>query len=617
MKLEKVLDKLNSFEKNAFLKVINNIIANKKDTKAIDNILDCGTCKDLKNFDSIQVAGVFQQIEKEYIEYILTEYSKATSQFDLLIDIVSRDGNSIMRQDWFSKLYDDEIKKIQGRLKAFKSEVTAEKPTMVSMERIRDYKIYKSCLHTAYHNDEVLNFDAKITYDEQSILDTLAHQLELSQEEKMMIKYCVLPVAKQNVDTIITDLKDKGIIFYSKKFNTIYVADEIVALLRKVRGKDVADKYFRRTLLQLREPQINLICKKHNIDTKLPVTEKIALIVKSGVSFSSVLNDEIHKADTKLLDRRKVITELCDEKLQIMPQIKGASLEEKVTNLIAYFDAMDRDDKIGISSGGFEKLVLDLNELLPLTNKRLRDTFELQDENVMHSDYLCEYNIKPRDILELLTDEELAAFCTAKNIKQRGNTISNILDSYKDSENLYVENYEHIGFRNLSALKENGIVIKEADLGLKFEEVTRHIFSKLGFEVDEKLRKKINTEKDKIDIIVNLGEKAVLLIECKTSKDSGYNKFSTLSRQIRAYKNLLEKNDFTITKVLIVAPDFSDDFITDCSEDFELNMSLLKASSLVAILSGFKDCKHKQLPVNLLLKDVLIQEDRIIKAINK
>lgn len=90
----------------------------------------------------------------------------------------------------------------------------------------------------------------------------------------MMIKYCVLPVAKQNVDTIITDLKDKGIIFYSKKFNTIYVADEIVALLRKVRGKDVADKYFRRTLLQLREPQINLICKKHNIDTKLPVTEK-------------------------------------------------------------------------------------------------------------------------------------------------------------------------------------------------------------------------------------------------------------------------------------------------------------------------------------------------------
>ena len=67
MKLEKVLDKLNSFEKNAFLKVINNIIANKKDTKAIDNILDCGTCKDLKNFDSIQVAGVFQQIEKEYI----------------------------------------------------------------------------------------------------------------------------------------------------------------------------------------------------------------------------------------------------------------------------------------------------------------------------------------------------------------------------------------------------------------------------------------------------------------------------------------------------------------------------------------------------------------------
>ena len=219
--------------------------------------------------------------------------------------------------------------------------------------------------------------------------------------------------------------------------------------------------------------------------------------------------------------------------------------------------------------------------------------------------------------MELLTNEELEAFCTTKNIKSRGNTIANILDSYKDSENLYVENYENIGFRNLNALKENGILIKEPDLGAKFEEVTRHIFTKLGFEVDEKLRKKINTEKDKIDIIVNLGDRSVLLIECKTAKDSGYNKFSSISRQIRAYKTLLEKNDFRIVKVLIVAPDFSDDFITDCSEDFDLNMSLLKASSLAAILNGFKECKHKQLPINLLMKDVLIQEDRIIKAINK
>ena len=79
----------------------------------------------------------------------------------------------------------------------------------------------------------------------------------------------------------------------------------------------------------------------------------------------------------------------------------------------------------------------------------------------------------------------------SKNIKSRGNLILNILDSFKDSENLYIENFENIGFRNLNALKENGIKLKESDLGLKFEEITKSIFSQLGFNVDEKLKKSL------------------------------------------------------------------------------------------------------------------------------
>lgn len=616
MKLEKILDKLNSFEKNAFLKIVTGIVANTKEPKEIDRILDCASCKDLKAFDSMQIAEVFNQIESDFVEYVEGEYFKATSQLDLLIDILSRDGNCIMKQDWFSKLYDEEVRKLQAKVSEFHKELEAEK-SVFSAERLRDYRIYKACLHTAYHNDEALNFDAKITSDEQSILDTLAKQLELSLDERMRIKYCVLPVVKLDVDSVIADLKEKGIVFYSKKQNTLYVADEIVTLLRRIRGKEVADKYFRRVLLQLREPQINLVCKKHEIDTKLAFNEKVNRIVRMGVSIFDVLSEEMHRPDTKLLERRKIIGALCDEKLKITPAIRGASLDEKIDNLIAYFNALDRDDKIGISAGGYERLVLDLDQHLPTVNERLRTTFQLQDDSIMRSEYLVEYNIKPRDILELLTEEELEDFCSAKSIKTRGDLPSNILDSYKDAEDLYVENYENIGFRDLAALKANGIQIKEADLGAKFEEVTRHLFSKLGFDVDEKLRRRINTEKDKIDILINLGDKNLLLIECKTSKDSGYNKFSTLARQIRAYKNLLERNDYRIVKILIVAPAFSDDFITDCSEDFELNMSLVKASSLAAIVEGFKGGRHKQLPVNLLMKDVLIQEERIVKAITK
>ena len=81
-----------------------------------------------------------------------------------------------------------------------------------------------------------------MTDDEQSILNTLAMQLGLSQEEVKLIKYQILPVKKQAIDDVINELKTLGVIFFSKKNNTIYLADEMVRLLRLLRGKEVADK---------------------------------------------------------------------------------------------------------------------------------------------------------------------------------------------------------------------------------------------------------------------------------------------------------------------------------------------------------------------------------------
>ncbi len=37
----------------------------------------------------------------------------------------------------------------------------------------------------------------------------------------------------------------------------------------------------------------------------------------------------------------------------------------------------------------------------------------------------------------------------------------------------------------------------------------------------EKLKKSINTTKDKADILLNLGNNSVIIIECKTVKESG------------------------------------------------------------------------------------------------
>ena len=110
---------------------------------------------------------------------------------------------------------------------------------------------------------------------------------------------------------------------------------------------------------------------------------------------------------------------------------------------------------------------------------------------------------------------------------------------------------------------------------------------------------------------------SLLLVECKTVKDNGYNKFSSISRQIRSYKTLHEKNDLNVAKILVVAPEFSDDFVADCGDDFDLNISLIKASSLTAIYKACKEIAGKKVTSQMLTKDVLVQEDRIIRALRK
>lgn len=616
MKLEKILDNLNSFEKNSFLKIIDNILSEKpKNSKEIDKII-AETSKDLKSIDSLNISKVFSFLEREFEVFIKKEFLNTTSQLDILIDIISKEGNGILKQDWFARLYEQELLKLDSKLKSFNKVMESDKPDL-SEQRIRDYKIYKACLYTSYFNDEKNNQDKKITQDEQSILLTLSSQLALSQEEVKLINYLIVPVKKLDIDTVINDLRSLGIIFFSRKSSTIYVADEIVRILRKIRGKELADKFYRRVLMGIKEPQINLVCRKHGINWKLPLNEKIRLIIEEGISFSGLLIEDIHKEGTSLSDRKKFFNDLVEKSLKIDAPIRGSILEDKISSLLDYFESTEKDERVGISIDGYEKMLLELGETMPKINNLLRSEYQFQEEKVLKSSFLLDYNIKPRDVLELINSEDLLEFCKIKEIKLRGDIISNILENYKDAENLFLENYENIGFRNLNKLKENGIVIKESDLGLKFEELTKNIFEKLGFNVDEELKESLNTSKDKADVVLNMGHNEIIIIECKTIKETGYNKFSSVSRQLKSYASRAKLNDFRVIKSLLIAPDFSDEFIKECGLEYELNLSLVKASSLIRILEGFKDSKHKKFPHNLLMRDVLIQEDRVLKAIGK
>lgn len=614
MKLEKILDKLGSLEKNSFIKIIDHIISkNPKNSKEIEKILSSSD-KGLKSVDNLNISNIFSLISKEFTEYLLCEFQEANSQLDILIDIIIRDGNCIMKQDWFSRLYENEIKNLKAKIKTLNTELENEKSEL-SESRKRDYRIYKSCLSTAYNNDIENNRDAKITSDELSIILTLAKQLGLSQEDVKLINYSILPIKKADVQDVINNLKNLGVIFFSKKENTLYVADEMVSLLRKVRKKEVAEKFYRRTLKLLREPIINQIAKEHNIDRKLTNSQKIEEIIKEGISFTDLLSTEIYKKGITLTEKKKTLNDLCEKGLNIA-NLKGSTLEDKITSLIEYFENVEKDEKVGISIDGFDKMLTELNQSLPKLNKELKEQFELQEEYVLTADFLLNYNIKPRDILDLITKPDLTKFVKDNGIKQRGDDILNILEHYKDVENLYLENYENVGYRNLNLLKENGILVKESELGLKFEELTKIIFKSLGFNVDDKFKSQLNTQKDMMDILLNLGNNEIIIVECKTIKEKGYNKFSTVSRQLKSYQNLALKNNLRIVKILLVAPEFSDDFVYDCEMDTEMNLSLLTASTLSKIYEAFKISKYEEFP-HVLFRDIVINEERIIKALTK
>ena len=117
MRLEKILGNLNSLEKNSFIKVIDNIIANSpKNSKAIDKILADTDNTGLKSLDNVVISKIFSLIETEFSQLVKSEFVNTSSQLDILTDIITRDGNCIMKQDWFARLYETELETLSKKV---------------------------------------------------------------------------------------------------------------------------------------------------------------------------------------------------------------------------------------------------------------------------------------------------------------------------------------------------------------------------------------------------------------------------------------------------------------------------------------------------------------------
>ena len=255
-------------------------------------------------------------LKDKYASHIENKIKFSNFQLDILIEIFVRDGNQVMSSEWFNKLYNQAVADLKSNIKTILSQVDKENGDL-SPQRKRDYTIYRDCVRTAYENDLTINRDQRLSWEEKTILNTLSKSLGLSNEEERSIAFSVLPLEKHNVDDIIAELKDAGIIFYNRKSNTLFVSDEIIWLLRDLLEIEIPNKYLRRILRHLYDPEINLIARKHNIDRKLSRNDKIREIIKQGLNTTHLLTSDIFSEKMAKADRVKRIQDLIVKDLEI------------------------------------------------------------------------------------------------------------------------------------------------------------------------------------------------------------------------------------------------------------------------------------------------------------
>lgn len=616
MNLLKILNKVNQIEKIAFLKILDKYSeAQREKNPKVDKIL-AETDNVLKKAGDSNIVELFYMLRDDYASHLECGLRFNNYQLDLITEIFVRDGNQMMSRDWFNKLYKASISSLKKQIKKIEQEISSESSEL-SPSRRRDYLIYQNCVRTAYSNDVEQNRDEHISWEEKTILQTLAKNLELSAEEEKAIIYSVVPPKSHNVDDVISELKDTGVLFFNRKTNTIFVADEVVYLLRKILGIELPYKYLRRILNHLGNPEVNLVAKKHNINSKLARTEKIQAILDQGINVTSLLCNDIFQDKVSKSDRAKRIQELIVKDLDIQLPKLGRSLEERVYLLLDFLRHQEREDSTSLSRDGLGKLINLLVEFKPDLSKLVRAEFEIQDDDVMQVELLNNYGIGPRDLLYLIEKEDLIEFCKRNSINSRGNQIHNIINSFRNVDDLYLDNFVEIGRRDLNFLKEKGLSIKESELGIVYEKVTRQIFTGLGFKVDEKLRATINSARSKMDVLINLDNKDVIIVECKSIKDKDYNKYASVSRQLKSYETLCHKHGYNVNQVIVVSNEFSEDFISECEYEYDLDISLLTSQDLVKIYDGLKESNLGELPVRLITKGGALNGDRIVKALNR
>jgi hypothetical protein len=615
MKLNQVLSIVNQVEKSKFITSLDKLCLdaakdNKKLAKTIENIDG-----QIKNASGSEVTQLYFAVRDFFKVAVKEQILMNSAQINLLVNILSRDGNCVARISWIESLYVKEWNSLQILSKELQKELKSNTHDNSVFDRNKSLSIYHACMTEAYVNDKRVNRDSKVTDDERSILNVLSHNIGLTTDECAAIEHIVDPIPKDGVLEALNILRDMGVVFISKKRQEVFIPDEIVELLNEIQGKDLADKHRLRLLRTFSDAELSNVLKAHGRKTRgVSRSDKIHTIIHSGISAQDLLAADIYSSEDNQNQRKERLKQLITD-LEIDTDKLGTTLDERIQLIISSLTNATEKEFDSLSASGFKELLKTLEEHFPTIIKVIKSQFELEENELVDTDKLRALSITPYDILYLLSNDEIKTVRDSMGLTKRGNARFAILESFANATDKLIENYDALAKRDINMLREVGAEVSEADIGVKFEEVTKAIFELLDLNIDEDVRKEINTSKDKADIIISLSDDDIIIGEAKTCKSGDFAKYSSTSRQVKAYVNRAENIGKRVAQVLIIAPSFSDDFIESAEMDTEVNISLLEARGLKLILEAFKSKRNPKFSAKLLTKGGLLKAELIAKTI--
>jgi hypothetical protein len=614
MKLNQVLSLINQVEKSKFITSLDKLCLdaaknNKALAKKIDNIDG-----QIKNASGSEITQLYFAVRDFYKVSVKEQILMNSAQTNLLVNILSRDGNCVARISWIESLYAKEWNILQSLAKELHAEIKASDSDSPN-DRSKALSIYHACMSEAYTNDTRNNRDSKITDDERGILNVLSAHLGLTTDECAALEHLVDTIPKDGVLEALNILRDMGVVFISKKRQEVFVPDEFVELLNEIQGKDSADKHRLRLLRTFSDAELSNVLKAHGRKIRgIDRADKIHTIIHSGLNARELLAADMHAPEDNQNQRKDRLKQLIAD-LEIDTDKLGTTLDERIHLIITSLANATEKEFDSLSASGFKELMKTLEEHFPTIIKVIKAQFELEDNELVDTEKLRALSITPYDILYLLSNEEVKTVRDSMRLSKRGNPRFSILECFANATDKLIDNYDLLAKRDVNALREVGADVAEAEIGVKFEEVTKAIFEILDLNIDEEVRKEINTSKDKADIIISLSDDDIIIGEAKTCKSGDFAKYSTTSRQVKAYVSRAESIGKRVAQVLIIAPSFSDDFIESAEMDTEVNISLLEAKGLKLILDAFKSKRNPKFSAKLLTKGGLLKAELIAKTI--